>query len=44
MNNLCIDICGNGSKSELEECDDFNQVSQDGCSEKCEIEINYTCT
>ncbi|CAD8201482.1 unnamed protein product [Paramecium pentaurelia] len=44
QNNICIDICGNGSKSELEECDDNNQVSQDGCSDKCEIEINWQCT
>ncbi|CAK61015.1 unnamed protein product (macronuclear) [Paramecium tetraurelia] len=43
-NNLCIGICGDGSKLEIEECDDFNLISQDGCSDKCEIEINWACT
>ncbi|CAD8179422.1 unnamed protein product [Paramecium octaurelia] len=44
INNICIGICGDGSKQEIEECDDFNQISQDGCSNKCEIEMNWTCT
>ncbi|CAK92597.1 unnamed protein product (macronuclear) [Paramecium tetraurelia] len=43
-NNLCIGICGDGSKQEIEECDDFNQISHDGCSDNCEIEINWACT
>ncbi|CAD8193348.1 unnamed protein product [Paramecium octaurelia] len=44
MNGLCIDICGNGYKSGQEECDDNNQISRDGCSDVCEIEINWTCS
>ncbi|CAK76180.1 unnamed protein product (macronuclear) [Paramecium tetraurelia] len=44
INNICLDICGNGIKSEKEECDDKNLISQDGCSDECKIEINWTCS
>lgn len=38
----CI-ICGDGNTSDVEECDDFNLKSGDGCSAKCTIEIGYSC-
>ena len=34
----CFHICGNGDLDPGEECDDFNSVSNDGCSDKCFIE------
>lgn len=33
--------CGNGTQEGLEECDDDNTVSGDGCSASCTIE--YGC-
>ncbi|CAD8060857.1 unnamed protein product [Paramecium primaurelia] len=42
-NNNCQDTCGNGFKSDIEECDDGNHLSLDGCSDICIIEIYWTC-
>ncbi len=36
-------ICGNGDLDVKEDCDDGNTTSNDGCSEKCEIEDGYAC-
>jgi len=36
--------CGNGSISGIEQCDDANSASGDGCSSQCKIEAGYTCT
>ena len=37
-------MCGNGIKTEYEECDDGNQITLDGCTDICQIEINWTCS
>lgn len=42
-NNNCQDTCGNGFKSDLEECDDGNHLSLDGCSDSCLVEIYWKC-
>jgi len=39
-----ITPCGNGLIEELEQCDDGNINSGDGCSSICEIEERYVCT
>eukprot|EP01025_Chloroclados_australasicus_P007283 TRINITY_DN1232_c0_g1_i2.p1 TRINITY_DN1232_c0_g1~~TRINITY_DN1232_c0_g1_i2.p1 ORF type:complete len:464 (-),score=67.58 TRINITY_DN1232_c0_g1_i2:417-1808(-) len=36
-------ICGNGEIELLEECDDGNTVSGDGCSSTCKVEPGYIC-
>lgn len=36
-------ICGDGLRSEDEECDDGNALSLDGCSQTCELEAGYDC-
>lgn len=37
-------LCGNGVKNaDTELCDDGNQVSGDGCTDKCRIEPGFTC-
>ncbi|CAD8115591.1 unnamed protein product [Paramecium sonneborni] len=41
--NICINICGDGLLSILEQCDDGNQINGDGCSKTCELESNYIC-
>ena len=33
----CRSVCGDGVRSELEACDDGNQVDGDGCSAQCEL-------
>jgi cysteine-rich repeat protein len=35
--------CGDGILNLGEECDDGNNVSCDGCSDFCEIEVGYVC-
>ena len=38
-------ICGNGfALHDLEQCDDNNTVSGDGCSHNCTIEEGYNCS
>ena len=36
-------VCGDGKRFGTEECDDFNSVSGDGCSEDCKVEQGYEC-
>ena len=36
--------CGDGARSVIEECDDGNTDSHDGCSQSCRQEPDYTCT
>jgi cysteine-rich repeat protein len=36
--------CGNGVADPLEFCDDGNLTSGEGCTDKCEVEPDYTCT
>lgn len=36
--------CGDGVKSEGEECDDYNEESGDGCSAECSVEMGYECS
>ena len=43
----CTPICGDGKNvpwSTLDECDDNNTISGDGCSATCTIETGYACT
>ena len=32
---VVVDWCGNGMKSEVEQCDDGNNTPGDGCQEDC---------
>lgn len=41
--NDCIPICGDGVILMLEQCDDGNTISGDGCSSDCVPEANFTC-
>ena len=43
VNNL-VDICGDGYKTGLAECDDGNTIDGDGCSSDCKIEIGWNCS
>lgn len=36
-------ICGNNKTESGEECDDGNQIDNDGCSQSCKIEANIIC-
>jgi fibro-slime domain-containing protein len=36
-------VCGDGVVAGLEQCDDKNTVSGDGCSSTCAVETGYTC-
>ncbi|MDA3862672.1 MAG: DUF4215 domain-containing protein [Deltaproteobacteria bacterium] len=36
-------LCGNQVIDENEECDDGNQMENDGCSSDCQIEIGWVC-
>ncbi|KKQ57105.1 MAG: Multiple EGF-like-domain protein 3, partial [Parcubacteria group bacterium GW2011_GWA2_38_13] len=37
-NNSVADVCGNGDKTGMEECDDGNNTNNDGCSSTCVLE------
>lgn len=39
----CPEVCGDGLKTDLEECDDGNAVNGDGCSEFCIVETPCEC-
>ena len=36
-------VCGNAQRDNVEQCDDGNQLSGDGCSQFCTFEEGYTC-
>ena len=40
---MCQNTCGNGIVGPLEECDDDNFISGDGCSSSCTIENGWGC-
>lgn len=41
---MCYHECGDGIKASVEECDDGNSVSDDGCSEDCSLEsMKFIC-
>lgn len=40
---ILLEICGDGKRMGLLECDDGNLIDGDGCSSKCKIEPNFTC-
>jgi cysteine-rich repeat protein len=41
-NLACVEICGDGLLFNLE-CDDGNDIDNDGCSSSCKIEKNFRC-
>ncbi|CAD8075035.1 unnamed protein product [Paramecium sonneborni] len=42
-NGICL-MCGNGIRQDDEQCDDGNNLNQDGCSNLCIIENLWNCT
>ena len=36
-------VCGDGLRLGVEECDDGNNASGDGCSSECKVEAGYRC-
>ena len=40
---ICKEICGDGYRIGVEECDDKNTNSNDGCSSTCTIESGWVC-
>ena len=43
IEDLYVDACGNGYRMQLEECDDGNTVTGDGCSANCTVEVGWLC-
>jgi cysteine-rich repeat protein len=43
VQDIYVDACGNGYRMGLEQCDDGNLVSGDGCSSNCTIEVGWEC-
>lgn len=43
MSTCAEQICGDGKRQGTEECDDFNTIGGDGCSETCTVEEGYEC-
>jgi fibro-slime domain-containing protein len=39
----CDTACGDGNIDEGEDCDDGNQLDNDGCSKACKVEGGFTC-
>ncbi|KAM3145890.1 hypothetical protein pb186bvf_001868 [Paramecium bursaria] len=39
----CVSQCGDGIKTDGEQCDDGNNSSSDGCSNLCHIEDSFIC-
>ena len=39
----CLNACGDGLKSDSEECDDGNLRDGDGCSSSCKVENGFSC-
>lgn len=42
VHSVCFSICGDGTIKGIEECDDFNNVPNDGCT-NCVIDPGFTC-
>jgi cysteine-rich repeat protein len=40
----CSARCGDGMRTNEEECDDGNMLSRDGCSSTCTVETGYVCS
>lgn len=40
----CNEICGDGLNFGLNQCDDGNTLSGDGCSSTCQLEANWDCS
>lgn len=40
----CIETCGDGKSYGMHMCDDGNTKGGDGCSTKCLVEKDYTCS
>jgi cysteine-rich repeat protein len=40
----CEEICGDGLNYGINECDDGNLESGDGCSNDCKVEPGWTCS
>lgn len=40
---ICTPVCGDGKKLSIEQCDDGNILSGDGCSSICTIESGFVC-
>ncbi|PJB35625.1 MAG: hypothetical protein CO108_25105 [Deltaproteobacteria bacterium CG_4_9_14_3_um_filter_63_12] len=40
---LAAGVCGNGTREGVEQCDDGNTASGDGCSATCTSEVTATC-
>ncbi len=38
-----VHVCGNAALSNEEECDDGNLNNNDGCNNRCEIELGWSC-
>ena len=41
---VCSAKCGDGMRTNEEECDDGNMLSRDGCSSTCTVETGYVCS
>jgi large repetitive protein len=39
----CTELCGDGFNMGIDECDDKNTVSGDGCDSNCTVELGWTC-
>lgn len=43
VNGVCSEICGDGFNFGINECDDGNLISGDGCSADCVVEEDWRC-
>ncbi|CAK87295.1 unnamed protein product, partial (macronuclear) [Paramecium tetraurelia] len=43
IENQCSNVCGDGILQVQEQCDDGNLDSGDGCSQTCQVEIDWIC-
>lgn len=39
-----VHVCGDGARTTVEDCDDGNTVSKDGCSASCLFEAGWACS
>lgn len=40
---LMVNFCGDAVRDLLEGCDDGNTENGDGCNDRCEVELGWTC-